>query len=320
MRLHCMNRTIKRCTLTILSGAALLFVGCDQAVDRAVPTASPPVVGPQADLSASDLVQQLLLKFEPVSDGTPTLDDPPPSGTTIHVVDRDNKDGWKIGVSTGGMVTFDNETSCDATAGPPLPPGALHLMVFPGDGFARLRDTRYHRTYLRDLTRLDYYACDEMNNLQQWPYIILNIDWNGDNVIDDLIFFEPAYQNGTEGGTCGAVSAQGPELPQKWQFWDALKPAAGAFLACYWALSSPFVGGTGTAGCGPGSNVCSLSDYITQHQNAAIINLDGNHGGVQIVHGFASPPDVFNGWVDAFTIGKNMNSSSSTITYDFQAP
>src|SRR2546425_882927 len=116
MRLHCMNRTNKRCTLTILSGAALLFVGCDQAVDRAVPTASPPVVGPQADLSASDLVQQLLLKFEPVSDGTPTLDDPPPSGTTIHVVDRDNKDGWKIGVSTGGMRSEEHTSELQSLA------------------------------------------------------------------------------------------------------------------------------------------------------------------------------------------------------------
>jgi hypothetical protein len=109
-------------------------------------------------------------------------------------------------------------------------------------------------------------------------------------------------------------------VPQKWQFWDALRIAGGMFNACYWALSSPFVGGTETVGCGPGTNVCSLSDYIMQHANAAVVNLDGNHGGVQIVHGFASPTDMFNGWVDAFTIGKNMNNSNSTITYDFQAP
>ena len=44
----------------------------------------------------------------------------------------------------------------------------------------------------------------------------------------------------------------------------------------------------------------------------------------QIVHGFAQPNDVFDGWVDAFTIGKKINTSSgqasSTITYDFQQP
>jgi hypothetical protein len=320
MRLHRINRTIKRCTITVLSGAALLFAGCEQAVERALPTVSPPSAGPQADLSTSDLLQ-LLLKFEPISDGTLTLDDPPPLGTAIHVVDRDNMDAWKIDVPTaGGAVTFEDDRTCDRL-NTPLPPGALHLVVFPGDAFARLRDTRYHRTYLHNLTRLDYYACDEMNNGQQWPFIILNIDWNGDNVIDDLIFFEPAYQNTAEGGDCGTSSAQGPEMPDKWQFWNALKiDATGDFLACYWALSSPFVGGTGTVGCGPGTNVCSLSNYIMQHPNAAIVNLDGNDGGVQVVHGFADPMNMFNGWVDAFSIGKNMNNSNSTITYDFQAP
>ncbi|OLC79518.1 MAG: hypothetical protein AUH78_00455 [Gemmatimonadetes bacterium 13_1_40CM_4_69_8] len=41
--------TVKRCATTILSAAALL-VACDQAAERAAPTASPPVGGPQADL------------------------------------------------------------------------------------------------------------------------------------------------------------------------------------------------------------------------------------------------------------------------------
>jgi len=218
-------------------------------------------------------------------------------------------------------VTFDNEMTCDPLSAPPLPPGALHLVVFPGDSFARLRDTRYQRTHLRDLTRLDYFACDEMNNGQQLPFIILNIDWNGDNVIDDLIFFEPAYQNPGEGGACGAGSLQGTEMLDKWQFWDALKidSTTGDFLACYWALSTD-----GTGVCSEGAFVCKLSDYIAMHPDAAIVNRDGNHGGVQVVHGFASPGDMFNGWVDAFTIGKDINTADgqahSTITYDFQKP
>jgi hypothetical protein len=158
------------------------------------------------------------------------------------------------------------------------------------------------------------------------PYVILDIDWNGDNTIDDLIFFEPAYQNASEGGVCGAGSGQDVQTDQKWQFWDALRNDGGTFKACYWALSSPLGGGgTGTVGCGQGDVVCSLSDYITQHPNAAIVKVDGNHGGVQIVHGFASASDMFNGWVDAFTIGKDINGSSgqtynSTITYNYQAP
>jgi hypothetical protein len=172
---------------------------------------------------------------------------------------------------------------------------------------------------------LDYWACDQNNNGQQWPFILLDIDWNGDNTIDDLIFFEPAYQSAA-GGACGVLQSHQPQpLRNVWQFWDALRNDGGTFNACYWALSSPLAGGTGTVGCGPGADVCSLSEYIAQHPDAAIINVDGNHGGVQIVHGFASPSDMFDGWVDAFTIGKDINGTNgqtynSTITYDFQAP
>src|SRR2546426_7652384 len=42
------------------------------------------------------------------------------------------------------------------------------------------------------------WACDHKNNGQQWPFIVLEIDQNGDNVIDDELIFEPAYQNAGE--------------------------------------------------------------------------------------------------------------------------
>jgi hypothetical protein len=288
------------------------------------------VTGATAD-TVSDLTASLL-KSEPlVPDGTVAPADPLPFGHTIHVVTHDNQDGWKVQTSPTGAVTFENDTSCD-TGNTPLPSGALHLVVAPGAGttYARLRSTRYHRTYLRDLTRLDYYACDVKNNgtttnCCQWPFLLLLIDWNGDNVIDDQLIFEPIYQNAGDGGACGAINNQAPPVLQKWQFWDALKidPLLHSYDACYWATSSPLVGGTGTAGCGPGVDVCSLSEYITQHPDAAIVNLDGNHGGVEIIHGFSGPTDSYDGWVDAVTIGKDINTSNgqanSTITYDYQA-
>jgi hypothetical protein len=271
----------------------------------------------------SSTISALFGKYDALPDGTPTADDPLPFGHTIHVVNQDNKDAWKIDVGPTGAVTFENDTSCDPLE-TPLPSGALHLVVGDGSSWARLRSTRYHRTYLRDLTRLDYWTCDNANNGQQLPYIIMDIDWNGDNTIDDLIFFEPAYQNPSEGGSCSAGSAQDVQMLGKWQFWDALRNVSGTFRACYWALSSVLEGGTGTLGCGEGIFVCALSDYIAQHPDAAIINVDGNHGGVQIVHGF-DDGFPFDGWVDGFTIGKDINgtagqTSNSTITYDFQAP
>ena len=312
----------------VLAGA--LLAACNRDLPTA-PISSPRVGGSHADLVASTLtyITGLLLAAEPlIPDGSLTLDDPPPFGNTIHVVDRDNKDSWKIQVSATTSVTFDDEVTCDPTQAPPLPPGALHLVVptGAGDQAARLRATRYHRTYLRDLTRLDYYACDEANNGQQWPYISLNIDWDGDNVIDENLIFEPAYQNPIDGGACGLGSGQQRPVIQEWHFWDALRtdPTDGTFRACWWStciFESP-----PPAGCipfPPGNIIRSLSEYILAHPDAAIVNLDGNHGGVQLVHGFATDTDHYDGWVDAFTIGKDINnlngqSGNSTVTYDYQ--
>jgi hypothetical protein len=268
--------------------------------------------------TVSYLTQGLLASEPLIPDGTLTTDDPLPYGNTIHVVSQDNMDSWKIQVAFG-TVTFEQDTTCDPN-NIPLPPGALHLIVTGSTGpltYARLRSTRYNRTYLQDLSRLDYYTCDEANNGQQWPFIVLEINWNGGQTINDELIFEPTYQNLVDGGLCGVGSNQGPPVLSTWQFWDALrKDSTGADQACWWSVNDPTFP--------PGDVIRPLSQYIAAHPGAAIVNLDGNHGGIQIMHGFSSPSDVYNGWVDAFTIGKDINTTNSqgnsTITYNFQQP
>ena len=294
------------------------FTACSD-LPTAAPS-SPAVPGSRSDLvggTVTYLTQQLLLLESRLPDGSLIVDDPPPFGNTIHEVTHDNQDSWKIHVSSG-TVTFEQD-NCNSAA-TPLPTGALHLVVVPGAGpltYARLRSTRYHRTYLRDLTRLDYYACEQRNNGQQWPFIVLEIDWDGNNTIDDEIIFEPAYQS-DDGGVCGLTESQQQEPAYNvWQYWDALRkdPSADTYRACWWSTDDPAFS--------PGVTIRTLSEYIAAHPNAAIVNRDGNHGGVQIMHGFASASDNFDGWVDAFTIGKDMNNANSqrensTVTYDFE--
>jgi len=312
------RRTIAYLSTAAMVAAAVLVGACYDTPTS--PRISPQSGGARADLGTptpGSLMRQLLALEPLIPDGSLTLNDPLPPGNTIHVVTHDNQDAWKIQASSG-TVTFETD-QCDA-AETPLPTGALHLIVSPGVGpltYARLRSTRYHRTYLRDLSRLDYYACDQVNNGQQWPFIVLEIDWDGNNTIDDELIFEPAYQNAAEGGTCGAGSAQGPELLDKWQFWDGLRrDLSGTFHACWWSVEDELFP--------PGIVIRSLSEYIAAHPNAAIVNLDGNHGGVQIMHGFSDASDSYDGWVDAFTIGKDMNTSNgqnnSTITYNYEKP
>jgi hypothetical protein len=320
--MHFTNRPIaSRLTVPIISAAALLLA-CER--DRLTEPPSLLLDGtPIAPVTenVSLLTAQFFANEPRIPDGSITQEEPLPSGNTIHVVDRDNKDAWKIEGSTEDIM-FDNEENCGEE--PPRPPGALHLVSLTGEPIIRLRSTRYHRTYLRDLSRLDYWACEVLpNHVTQWPYIVLNIDWDGDNQINDNIIFEPTYQNAITGGECGLESDQPPPELQKWQFWDALRGTPGdpaTFRACWYStcLSEP------TADCVPFPFIQSLSDYIEEHPDAAIVNLDGNHGGVNITHG-VTPGTGYDGWVDAFTIGKDINGTSgqslnSTITYDFQKP
>jgi len=123
----------------------------------------------------------------------------------------------------------------------------------------------------------------------------------------------------TEGGTCGLGSNQDNPVFDKWQFWDGLRrdPTTSTFRSCWWSVEDPAFP--------PGDVIRTLSEYIAAHPDAAIVNLDGNYGGVQIMHGFSSPSDSYDGWVDGFTIGKDVNQAggqtdNSTVTYDFQAP
>jgi len=218
--------------------------------------------------------------------------------TTQQTVWHDNDNAWKIDNVGGGSTTFEVD-QCNPTA-TPIGDGALHLLVTDGSTqAAQLRSTRYHRTYLRSILTLKYSTCARFNNGQQWPYIILNVDYDGDNNTDDLLFFEPAYQDPAEGSA--SCPDQGEEMFFQWQRWDARN-------GCWWSLE-------GTAGATPGSGVKPLSVIIAAEPNAAIVNPNGNHGGVRLVQGFGDPVP-HDGWVDAFEISDR--NANSNITYNFE--
>jgi hypothetical protein len=215
----------------------------------------------------------------------------------FHVVNEIGEKGWDIRVtSPDGSVTF--------VFGPELPPlndGSVRLFTGTnGDQGAEIRSDEYRKTRLADLTALRYWTYDVQNNGQQWPYIILQLDLNGDQQVDDLIFFEPAYQTPATGNP--ALPDQGPTILNAWQQWNAL-------VGGWWSAN-------GIAGATPGTGVKSLSDYLAVQPNARIVNSPDGLGGVRLVHGFASATDVFDGNVDAVTIGVR----GKTFIYDFEPP
>jgi hypothetical protein len=214
----------------------------------------------------------------------------------LITVTGDGQFGWQVSVtSPDGAVEF--------VPGPGLPPigvGSARLFTGTnGDLGAELRLSTFDGTPLVNLTDLRYWTYDRINNGQQWPYIILNIDLNGDNTVDDLLFFEPAFQTPASGNP--TLPDQGPPVLNTWQDWNAL---AGG----WWSLNS-------IGGATPGTGVKPLSTYLAAAPTARIIASPSGLGGIRLVHGFASPGDVFDGNVDAFSI--QTTSTGITTTYNF---
>jgi hypothetical protein len=124
--------------------------------------------------------------------------------------------------------------------------GSVRLFVPQGDLSAEVRLPTFHLTPLEQLTG----TFDLVNNANQWPYIILQIDFTGDTTIDDLIFFEPAFQTPTTGNP--TLPDQGPPVLNDWQRWNAM---AGG----WWSLNS-------IGGATPGLGVKPLSPSAHCHR------------------------------------------------------
>lgn len=214
------------------------------------------------------------------------------------VVSPENLQGWSF-------LTTSGDGSVEFVDGPDLPPmglGSVRLATGThGHLSAQIRHAHFQGIGLGALTALSYWTYGTRWDGQRLPYLVLNVDLNGDGVFkldeDDLLFFEPAFQTATTGNP--ALPDQEPVALATWQSWDAL---AGG----WWSLH-------GIADATPGPGVKSLQHYLAAAPNAAIVNAQTGEGGVRVVVGFGEEHDVFDGNVDAITIGVN----GTAVTYNF---
>lgn len=180
--------------------------------------------------------------------------------------------------------------------GPGTPPngsGSVQLATGAnGDGAAQLRQSQYNLVPLADITSLSYNTyISAFGSGGQAPYLVLNINFGTGTSVDELLFFEPVYQDGTYSGD--PVPNQGSPVLNTWQTWDALR------------------GGWHTGG---GPPLITLAHYITLHPNARIINSPTG-GGLRIVAGLGAPDwNNFVGNVSSLTVGVN----GVNTTYAFQ--
>ena len=122
-----------------------------------------------------------------------------------------------------------------STARGTTPSGSVRFTVDPsGATDAELRNGLYNGVSLGSITAIDYWTWvttngGGFNNSCQAVYIILNVSRNNNAIVDDLLFFEPCYQN----GTYPTLYSQGPVPNQcvsnptncvvfnTWQHWNA---------------------------------------------------------------------------------------------------
>lgn len=228
------------------------------------------------------------------------------------VVSANGQAGWNFYStdSSGNVNTGANFGAIVTGPGtPPLGTGSAELKTATGggDGSEQLRNANYNGVALSSLTSLSYSTFDVANNGQQFPYLklYLNVEGNSNGPADDAIYFEPPYQTPAAGDP--AAPDQGATAMNTWQTWNALTGA-------WWDDNGNFNPGT-TEGSVQG--VGTLSDFLGfnsgEFANAVIVNPDTGIGGVRLAVGFASPGDNFEGYVDNFTIG----TAAGTTTYDF---
>jgi hypothetical protein len=210
----------------------------------------------------------------------------------------DNRDGATNTV--GGEPTAIGEM-VNGPASPPAGTGSAHLAVgdgmVGGDGTSELRNTGYAGVALSQITALSYSTYATLNNGQQFPYFGLMIATTGSGPADDILFFEPPYQQAGTGNP-NALNQPATQL-NTWQTWNALGGS-------WWDNNANYTGGTGAG---------TFADFLALFPNAVIVNADDGLGGVRFNVGFASNNDQFNGYVDNFTIGVLGNNT----TYDFEA-
>jgi hypothetical protein len=216
--------------------------------------------------------------------------------TTVVVVSPSNTNGWSL--YPGNITATVGFVNGPATA--PAGAGSLKYQVGSnGDDFAEVRNTSHAGTRLSDLTTLNYSTYVSDNVDCQAPYLILNIDQDGNRTTDDLLFFEPCYQDGTY-GTIGTdtIATQPAVALNTWQQWDALNGG-------WWSRND------GTFG----PPLHSLAGYEALYPSATIVDNDSGDGGLRIAAGGgAGAWDNFVGNADALTIGVNGDDT----TYDFE--
>ncbi|HWN09270.1 MAG TPA: Calx-beta domain-containing protein [Pyrinomonadaceae bacterium] len=215
------------------------------------------------------------------------------------VVRETNLKGWTQQHSTCGGTNTGSQAFVVGPGTPPVGEGSLQFTIGSnGNTFETIRTADYNNVRLDTISSLSYstYVVQDGTGGQA-PYLLLNIDFNGDNMQDDQIFFEPVYQHAHTVN----VPDQGALVVGTWQSWNA---QAGG----WWSTGN-------IAGAGPGANVKTIAQYLAVQPNARILHPAAGTGGFRIATGCGGGAwPNFIGNADNLRVGL----SAANTRYDFE--
>ncbi len=217
------------------------------------------------------------------------------AGAATVVVDPANPGGWIIQNredATNLLTTTPTPTGTfgEYVAGPGAPPlgtGSFRQKVgTDGNDGQRLMTNAYNGMPLSSITTLGYSTWVSNWFDGQVSYMRLYLDLDNNGSTDDVLFFEPIYQNGAYSGD--PVPNQGNPALNMWQHWDAL------------------AGGWWTNTGGP--PLVTIANYLVANPGA---KLATDQPSLRVTAGSGAPPwDNFDGNVDNVTV--------NNTTYDFE--
>lgn len=219
--------------------------------------------------------------------------------SNVLVVRPANTQGFVAQTSTCGGA---NTSAIEFRPGPLTPPmgsGSLRMKIGTnGDSYYIYRNTLFDNTALSAISAISYSTYVTANVDSQAVAITLEVDTDNDNIADDRLWFEPAYQD----ATYFPANPQGPLALGVWQTWNA---SGGGWYA-----------NSGAGGSGPGSNVKSLATIIAALPSGTKISpTSGGLGGFRLYTGCgAGSWDNFDGNVDNVIV----NISGQETIFDFE--
>lgn len=206
-------------------------------------------------------------------------------------------DGWSFAVQGFPLTAAASLSSGPGT--PPLGAGSFHASIGAnGENLAELRNFGFDQVPLAAVSELSYwtYRIADGAGLNRNINLILNLDTDGDGAGDDVLYFEPRFQHGSNPN----LPDQGAIVSGTWQRWNAGQGG-------WYSLNHPEI-------MGPGANVQRLAAYLVAFPQAQIVNGLGG-GGVRLVAGGgAGVWDHFQGSADACVIG--IHGVSTAYNFD----